>query len=157
MYTNHGWTWKWTWHHSKLAVEEVSFFSGLRVVLLQLLSMYTLEQWALRTWVWLVRGALTRHRRFGAFGPRNSARYFGLGCGASRVSILPDDLDLQPASQQTRSSYRKKRQHLRAPTEAYRNSFATHTIPIWNTLPAHVVEADSIEAFKSQLAAQALP
>ena len=31
---------KWTWHHSKLAVEEVSFFGGLRVVLLQLLSMY---------------------------------------------------------------------------------------------------------------------
>ena len=29
---------KWTWHHSKLAVEEVSFFGGLRVVLLQLLS-----------------------------------------------------------------------------------------------------------------------
>ena len=31
---------KWTWHHSKLAVEEVSFFSGLRVVLLQLLSIH---------------------------------------------------------------------------------------------------------------------
>ena len=30
---------KWTWHHSKLAVEEESFFGGLRVVLLQLLSM----------------------------------------------------------------------------------------------------------------------
>ena len=29
---------KWTWHYSKLAVEEVSFFGGLRVVLLQLLS-----------------------------------------------------------------------------------------------------------------------
>ena len=31
---------KWTLHHSKLAVEEVSFFGGLRVVLLQLLSIY---------------------------------------------------------------------------------------------------------------------
>ena len=31
---------KWTWHHSKLAVEEVSFFRGLRVVLLQLLSIH---------------------------------------------------------------------------------------------------------------------
>ena len=31
---------KWTWHHSKLAVEEVSFFGGLRVVLLQLLSIH---------------------------------------------------------------------------------------------------------------------
>ena len=31
------WLTKWTWHHSKLAVEEVSFFSRLRVVLLQLL------------------------------------------------------------------------------------------------------------------------
>ena len=29
---------KWTWHYSKLAVEDVSFFGGLRVVLLQLLS-----------------------------------------------------------------------------------------------------------------------
>ena len=29
---------KWTWHYSKLAVEEVSFFGGLRVVLLQSLS-----------------------------------------------------------------------------------------------------------------------
>ena len=31
---------KWTWHHSKLAVEEVSFFGGLRVVLLQLLYLH---------------------------------------------------------------------------------------------------------------------
>ena len=31
---------KWTWHPSKLAVEEVSFFAGLRVVLLQLLSIH---------------------------------------------------------------------------------------------------------------------
>ena len=31
---------KWTWHNSKLAVEEVSFFGGLRVVLLQLLSIH---------------------------------------------------------------------------------------------------------------------
>ena len=29
---------KWTWHHYKLGVEEVSFFGGLKVVLLQLLS-----------------------------------------------------------------------------------------------------------------------
>ena len=28
----------WTWHHSKLVVEEVSFFGGLRVVLLLLSS-----------------------------------------------------------------------------------------------------------------------
>ena len=44
---------KWTWHHSKLAVEEVSFFGGLRVVLLQLLSIHDrlIERWALRTWV----------------------------------------------------------------------------------------------------------
>ena len=62
----------------------------------------------------------------------------------NHVSIPPDDLDLQPASQRTRSSHRKKLQHLRASTEAYRNSFATRTIPIWNTLPAQVAEADSI-------------
>ena len=31
---------KWTWHHSMLTVEEVSFFGGLRVVLLQLLSIH---------------------------------------------------------------------------------------------------------------------
>ena len=31
---------KWTRHHSKLAVEEVSFFGGLRVVLLQLLFIH---------------------------------------------------------------------------------------------------------------------
>ena len=31
---------KWTWPHPKLAVEEVSFFGGLRVVLLQLLSIH---------------------------------------------------------------------------------------------------------------------
>ena len=31
---------KWTLHHSKLAVEKVSFFGGLRVVLLQLLSIH---------------------------------------------------------------------------------------------------------------------
>ena len=36
---------KWTWHHSKLAVEEVSFFSRLRMVLLQLL-IYT--RWSSR-------------------------------------------------------------------------------------------------------------
>ena len=39
---------EWTWHHSKLAVEEVSFFGGLRVVLLQLSSLCTIEQWALQ-------------------------------------------------------------------------------------------------------------
>ena len=36
---------KWTWHHSKLAVHEVSFFSRLRMVLLQLL-IYT--RWSSR-------------------------------------------------------------------------------------------------------------
>ena len=36
---------KWTWHHSKLAVEEASFFGRLRVVLLQLL-IYT--RWSSR-------------------------------------------------------------------------------------------------------------
>ena len=47
---------EWTWHHSKLAVDGVSFFGGLRVVLLQLLSMYTIEQRALRRWVWCSYG-----------------------------------------------------------------------------------------------------
>ena len=31
---------KWTWHLSKLAAEEVSFYGGLRVVVLQLLSLH---------------------------------------------------------------------------------------------------------------------
>ena len=42
MYESHM---KWTWHHSKLAVDEVSFFSRLRMVLLQLL-IYT--RWSSR-------------------------------------------------------------------------------------------------------------
>ena len=42
---------KWTWHHSKLAVEEVSFFRRLRVVPLQLLYLYAMQQSALRNWV----------------------------------------------------------------------------------------------------------
>ena len=75
----------------------------------------------------------------------------------NHVSIPPGDLDLQPASQHTRSSHDKKQQHLRASTKAYHNSFATHTIPTWNKLPIHVAETDSVEAFKSQLAAQAIP
>ena len=39
---------KWTWRHSKLAVEEVSFFSSLRVVLLQLISIYDAIGWSSR-------------------------------------------------------------------------------------------------------------
>ena len=44
---------KWTWHHSKLAVEEVSFFGGLNKEWYSFnYYLFTIEQWALRTWVW---------------------------------------------------------------------------------------------------------
>ena len=60
---------KWTWHHSKLAVEEVSFFGGLRVVLLQLSSIHD--------------------RAVGVTSPKDCnslwARRYELGCGAPMV------------------------------------------------------------------------
>ena len=54
-YMNRGW--HGTWHHSKLAVDEVSFFrAGLRVVLLQL---YNTTRWS------------CRHAGLGCHGPVN--------------------------------------------------------------------------------------
>ena len=46
---------KWTWHHSKLAVEEVSFFADSEWYSFNY-YLYTIEQWALRTWVWCSYG-----------------------------------------------------------------------------------------------------
>ena len=42
---------KWTWHHSKLAVEKVSFSADSEWYSFNY-YLYTMEQSALRTWVW---------------------------------------------------------------------------------------------------------
>ena len=72
---------KWTWHHSKLAVEEVSFFGRLRVVLLHY-YLYTIEQWTLRTWVWCSYDHVTLCLMkyvpvpFNTLRPRQNGRHF---------------------------------------------------------------------------------
>jgi hypothetical protein len=71
------------------------------------------------------------------------------------VQIPPEDLDLRPADSRTRASHSIKLLHLSPTTKEHRNSFATRTIPEWNRLPACVAEADSLDSFKSQLAALA--
>ena len=53
---------KWTWRRSKLAAEEVSFFRGLRVVLLQLLSIHDRAVSVANRLVLQMRATLTASR-----------------------------------------------------------------------------------------------
>ena len=68
------------------------------------------------------------------------------------VGLKPEEMRLQVSSSRTRASHSWKLFQHRTRTEELRHSFTTRTIPEWNSLPATLAEADSLDIFKSQLA-----
>ena len=67
------------------------------------------------------------------------------------VAISPEDLGLIPADSRTRASHRHKFRHKASPSKL-KFSFVNRTVPEWNSLPACVAEAGSLDIFKAQLA-----
>ena len=59
---------------------------------------------------------------------------------------------LQAASLRTRANHHLKLQQLTTHTTVYQQSFFPRTIPEWNTLPQNIVDSESADGFKSQLA-----
>ena len=52
---------------------------------------------------------------------------------------------------QLRSNHRYKLKSVMAKLNSYKYSFFVRVIPIWNSLPEHVAEAESLMAFKGRL------
>ena len=71
-------------------------------------------------------------------------------CQSKLVSI-PDEYHPSRASMSTRCNHNQKLFLERANTEIYRNSLFIRSVPVWNGLPAVVVEQSSIDNFKTQL------
>ena len=67
------------------------------------------------------------------------------------VVITADDLELQRADQRTRANHDHKLREKRARTQRLKSSSVYRTISEWNSLPAQVAEAGSLDTFKSQL------
>ena len=67
------------------------------------------------------------------------------------VAISPEDLDLIPADSRTRATHRHKFRHKASPSKL-KFSFVNRTVPEWNSLPACMAEAGSLDIFKAQLA-----
>ena len=51
----------------------------------------------------------------------------------------------------TRSNHSKKYRHVAAKRSYFKGSFFPRTVPVWNSLPAHVAEAPSLVSFKREL------
>ena len=64
---------------------------------------------------------------------------------------------LIPASTRTRSSHEQKYMYLYSRTNYMKFTFFPRTIPLWNSLPASVVESNTAQDFKSKLAQVQLP
>ena len=73
------------------------------------------------------------------------------------VAITPEDFGLEPADRRTRSSHRPKFKHTAANGDLLKYSFVNRTVPDWNTLPAPMAEAESLNIFKAQLAQAKAP
>jgi len=69
------------------------------------------------------------------------------------VVVTVDDLGLEGADSRTRATHSYKFKQKRARTDHLKYSMAYRTIPTWNSLPAVVAEADSLDIFKSRLSA----
>ena len=63
------------------------------------------------------------------------------------VGLTPEEISLQVSSCRTRASHSWKLFHHHTRTEELRHSFTTRTIPGWNSLPATLAEADSLDIF----------
>ena len=73
------------------------------------------------------------------------------------VAITPEDFGLEPADRRTRPSHRHKFKHKAANGDLLKYSFVNRTVPDWNTLPAPMAEAESLNIFKAQLAQAKAP
>jgi len=69
------------------------------------------------------------------------------------VVVTVDDLGLEGADSRTRATHSYKFKQKRARTDHLKYSMVHRTIPTWNSLPATVTEADSLDIFKSRLSA----
>ena len=69
------------------------------------------------------------------------------------VVVTTDDLGLEVADICTRAAHYHKFNEKRARTNLLKYSMVHWTIPVWNSLPAAVVEAGSLDIFKSRLIA----
>ena len=62
-----------------------------------------------------------------------------------------NDLDTSMYFTFVRSNHRYKVKSVMAKLNSYKYSFFVRVIPIWNSLPEHVTEAESLMAFKGRL------
>ena len=69
-----------------------------------------------------------------------------------QVAVPVDALDLELPVPRTRKKHKYMYKHLTPHTDPYKHFFLCRTIPGWNCLPAGVVEATSVESFKTHLA-----
>ena len=68
------------------------------------------------------------------------------------IAVPVDSLQLKAADSRTRASHEHKYKTQGANTKEFGNSFVHITLAEWNSLPASVAEADSVQSFKAQLA-----
>ena len=66
-----------------------------------------------------------------------------------------EHLGLEKSDSHTKAKHKFKLREHQAQNDELKNYFVNRTIPQWNRLPAHVAEANSVVAFKSQLAGSA--
>ena len=90
---------------------------------------------------------------------RFSKHHLFAHCVASSYKVVHEetavsvaDLNLQLADSRTRSAHNFKFKVQRANTSELKNFFTVRTVPVWNSLPATVVEASSTASFEAQLA-----
>ena len=64
---------------------------------------------------------------------------------------IPPDQYLTEASTRTRSHHSHKFRHVSASSDYFKNSCFPRTIVLWNSLPASLADAPSLESFKWEL------
>ena len=69
------------------------------------------------------------------------------------VVVTTDDLGLEVADIRTRAAHCHKFKEKQARANLLKYSMVHRTIPVWNSLPAAVAEAGSLDIFKSRLIA----
>ncbi len=67
------------------------------------------------------------------------------------VGLTPEEVSLQVLSCRSRALHSWKLFHHCTRTEELRDSFSAHAILEWNSLPARLTDADSLDIFQSQL------
>ena len=70
---------------------------------------------------------------------------------SNRLVDVPLEQYLTPASSRTRAAHSYKFRQISASTSYYQNSFSSHTIITWNSLPSAIAEAPDLVSFKQGL------